>query len=82
LRATASRSNATNDAGVAAASFATREAAGCSRSWSASKSSPWLRRDDDLAVEHATLRHTLEQRVMEIREIPIERSKVATLEEE
>src|SRR5262249_6326229 len=38
----ASRSNATNDAGVSFASFAARDAAGCSRSWSASKSSPRL----------------------------------------
>ena len=36
----ASRSKATNEAGVSFASFATREAAGCSRSCSASKSSP------------------------------------------
>ena len=37
---TASRSKATNDAGVSFASFATRDAAGCRRSCSASKSSP------------------------------------------
>ena len=52
-RPAASRSNATNDAGVSSASIATRDAAGCSRICSASKSSPRGGRDHDLAVDHA-----------------------------
>ena len=52
---TASRSHATNDAGVSAASIFTRDAAGWMRSSSASKSRLAVGRDHDLAVEHAAV---------------------------
>ena len=68
--------------GHASASFATRDAAGCRRSCSASKSSPSVRGDHDLAVEDAAGRKALEQRVVQLGEVAIERLQIAALNED
>src|SRR5438477_439659 len=38
--------------------------------------------DDDLAVEHAALRQPLEQRVVQLGKVAIERTRIAALDEE
>ena len=69
-------------AGVSRASFATRDAAGCSRSCSASKSSPSRRRDHDLAVDHAALGQARATAPRELGKVAIERPQVAALDED
>jgi hypothetical protein len=78
----ASRSKATNEAGdCLAASRATRDAAGCRRSWSASKSSPPGPGDHDLAVEHAARRAAAPAaRSSQLGEVAVERLEVAALD--
>src|SRR5688572_3151091 len=43
---------------------------------------PLWRRDDDLAVNHASGRDLVEKRVVQLREVPVERSKIAALNED
>ena len=79
---TASRSNATNDAGVSFASFATRDAAGCSRSCSASKSSPC---GVAITISPSTTQPSGsagEQRVVQLGKVAIERPQIAALDED
>ena len=76
----ASRSKATNDAGVSFASFATRDAAGCRRSCSASKSRPC---GVAITISPSTTQPSgsaAMQRLVQLREVAVERPQVAALD--
>ena len=77
----ASRSQATNDAGVSSASIRTRDSAGWIRRSSASNASAPSIDDHHLAVEHAALRELGAERVAELGEVAVQRLQVAALRE-
>ena len=76
----ARRSKATNEAGVASASWLIRLAAGWMRWDSASKSSPLGAGDDDLAVEDAAVGELTAERVDELGEVSSQGLLVAAAE--